>query len=208
MAWVDPNYDRVSKANEKYRKDKFASAQKEYEKLLPKQKGKNKAITHYNMANSYLKQKQFKQALQHYNEAAKYNDKVIRQKSYNNMGITYAKMGKTKAALESYLSALNEGNNPEIRRNIERLFRKQKDQNKDKQDQDQNQKQNQKQKKKNQSGQNQKKQNEQSKSQQSQADTKNSEEKKKLAERIIREASRNKVQRRHGKGGGSESKPY
>ena len=123
------------------------------------------------------------------------------------MGITYAKMGKTKAALESYLSALNEGNNPEIRRNIERLFRKQKDQNKDKQDQDQNN-QSQEQKKKNQSSQNQKKQNEKSKSQQSQADTKNSEEKKKLAERIIREASRNKVQRRHGEGGGSESKPY
>ena len=207
MAWVDPNYDRASKANEKYRKEKFASAQKEYEKLLPKQKGKNKAITHYNMANSYLKQRQYKKALKHYNEAAKYNDKAIRQKSYNNMGTTYAKMGKTKAALESYLSALNEGNNPEIRRNIERLFRKQKDQNKDKQDQDQNN-QNEEQKKKNLSSQNQKKQNEQSNSQQSQADTKNSEEKKKLAERIIREASRNKVQRRHGKGGGSESKPY
>ena len=207
FAWVDPNYDKVSKANDKYRKDKFEDAQKIYEKLLPNQKGKNKAITHYNIANSYLKQKQYQKALKHYNEATKYNNKTIRQKAYNNMGTTYAKMGNTKAALQSYLSALNESNDPEVRRNIERLFRKQKNQDQNKDQKDQNG-QNQDQKKKNQSNKDKKQQNQQAKGQQNESDSTKSEEKKKLAERIIREASRNKVQRRHGKGGGPESKPY
>lgn len=180
FSWIDPNSEKMQEANEAYKKKQYDKAEKIYRNIEKENKSKSSEndIANYNLGNSLYQQGKYKEAIEQFYKAAQSSDPAIRQKALNNLGNSFAKSGDKKKALESYRSALEENNtSSEARRNIERLFSQPKKQEQQQSESNQNKE----------------------KSQQKQSKSKSSElskTDKKLAENLIKEASKNSVQRK------------
>ena len=209
--WVDPDADKMHEGNRLYKEKKFDKAEKLYEELSKKKgKKRQKAIAHFNRGNALYQQGKFKEATAEFFKASQLNDKDLRQKALNNMGNSYAKSGDIRNALKSYLSAINENpQNKEVRKNIERLLQKPPEKEQKKKQED-SQKQEQQQQKKQQAKQESQKNNDDKRDerQKASADKPVTEAEQKLAEKLIKEASRDKVRRRKPKSRNTPSLPY
>ena len=152
-----------NKANKLYLKGQYEEALKKYTDAQID--NPESPILHYNMGNTFYKQKQLDKALEEYNKAINVKDNNIRANTLYNIGNTYFQMNDYLKAIENYKKTLEiNPNDQDAKYNIE-IARKKLQQNmqpnQENNQQDQKKKQNEKkQNSKPQSGKNKNKQNE------------------------------------------------
>jgi len=137
----------MDKGAELYKEKKYGEAEVQYRKAS--EVNKADAAPHFNLANSYFKQKKYDEALNSYNQAlGKSKTEVEKSEVLYNIGNTYLAQEKFKESIEYYKQALAKNPKDEnAKYNLSYAIKKQKekenqqkknDQNKDDQNKDKN----------------------------------------------------------------------
>jgi Ca-activated chloride channel family protein len=126
----------LRKANEAYRMQQYAQAEKLYSEVLKIEP--NNAIAKYNMGNIAFRKKQFDKAVKQYEEASEKADKKVNKAGAdNNKGLSYVEQKNLQKAIDAFKQSIRE--NPydsEVRNNLNKALQ-------EKQKQDEQEKKNQ-----------------------------------------------------------------
>lgn len=146
-AFLDPYADRVNDGNANYNDGKFSEAGKSYdeaERYLPSKR--DAAELAFNKGDARFGAGDYDGAVEFYKAALSSEKKDVQKKALFNMGNAFAKKGDKPSAADAYLSALRiDPSYVNAKKNLEALYRKDKndDKNDKQKDKDKNQKQNQ-----------------------------------------------------------------
>ncbi|MBU1076071.1 MAG: tetratricopeptide repeat protein [Spirochaetes bacterium] len=93
-----------NKGNKLYKKEKYKDALKKY--MDAQIDEPESPILHYNMGNTYYKQKQYDKAVDEFTKSLTSNDKQVRAKAYYNLGNTHFQGRDYLKAIEYYKKTL------------------------------------------------------------------------------------------------------
>jgi len=119
----------VAKANELYKEGKFEEAIAEYRKAMEADPENETVI--YNLGNAVFKKEGFDEAREAYERSIKLsNDKLFREKSTYNKGVTYTRQKKLLESITEYKAALKmDPTDADARHNLQKALYELKKQN-------------------------------------------------------------------------------
>lgn len=126
----------LKKAKESYQNNEFNESIKIYEKLL---RNSNRNELHFNLANSYYKNKEYQKALNEY-QKIQTEDPIFSSQVLHNIGNTQALLGNIDEAILSYEKALKLREDNDTRTNLELLKRLKEPQKNEQKEENKNQK--------------------------------------------------------------------